>query len=222
MKKILFLLLGLSVAAGAFASPAEDRLGEYLQTQRQFIYRQELFNTVRGGHVKALRRILAETDLQVIAAAQDASGNNVLHAAPTKEVFALLWEEMGRQDESLRHSLLAQRNKAGETPLMSHIMYGHEEIFLTYFPQTDLYRRLLKTRDDLRRGGMIAERVAGPMRDELIKECSAGGQTMWQRAYALYQGTSADSYGRMFHHSMRQVLLMIEDTAPFLKPAKAR
>lgn len=217
MKKI-FILLGFiffafacaearpyidAAAANRIKRAAEEKAGRYLSEP-------SLIAAARNGNLRNVEALLASSPETIKVT--DAYGNNVFHAARNEEVFGLLWTRVG---ESVREELLGQRNRAGETPWMAHIAYGHEKLFLKYFPQSALYRRLEQTSASLKGSGLDYS-VAQIKRDELIKECSLGTQTLWVRADLFYKGSMADAQYAAYAKPMAAVRKMIGSVAPFL------
>ena len=139
----------------------------------------------------------------------------MLHVASSKEMFSFIWEIL---DEETREALVMQKNKAGETPFMAHIMYGHEDIFLDYFPRTHLYQQLQRVSSLTSTSGHtgIDPYIAKIRKDEVLTPCTMGDQNMWQRAQALYQDTKTDAYAAPYRNKMKQVRDMIGQVAPFM------
>lgn len=211
MKKILAIIVLLFMAFGAFAQMTHEQSARINAAARVAGKGQELLALARQGKMAEFRQALVNAphgSLQAI----DAHGNNILHLTSSKELFAFVWNLL---DESNREALLSQRNKAGETPLMTHVMYGHEDIFLQYFPQTALYRKLKRTTAGLQDTG-LNRHVAEIKKAELIKQCSMGQKTMWQRAQDFYQDTYTTPSFAPYRGSMRAVRQMIAEVAPFL------
>ncbi len=216
MKKLLLLTGILLFSTASFAYPNEQetvnhvyRAAEHQATVQQMGLK--LLKAAQNGQMRKFRTLLAQADKASLLVTDD-YGRNILHVARNKQIFGFVWS-MLRPAE--RKVLLLQRNNTGETPLMAHIVYGHEDIFLTYFPQTELYQRLQKTTAGLSGTG-LARQTAEIEKAELIKECSIGGMTMWQRANALTVGAYGDSYAAASRDSMKRVRDMIGAVAPFL------
>lgn len=217
MKKI-FILLGFIFFAFACAearpytdAAAANRIKRAAEKKvSRHLSEPALISAARNGNLRNVEALLASSPETVKVT--DTYGNNVFHAAGNEEVFGLLWTRVG---ESVREELLRQRNRAGETPWMAHIAYGHEKLFLKYFPQSVLYRRLEQTSASLKGSGLDYS-VAQIKRDELIKECSLGTQTLWVRADLFYKGSMADAQYAAYAKPMAAVRKMIGSVAPFL------
>ena len=216
MKKTFLLVGVLFLSAAAFAYTYEQTAANhvYQEAEQQVNIQEmgrELLAAAQKGKMKQFRELLSQANKRALLVTDD-YGRNILHVARNKHIFDLAWAVL---DPVSRESLLAQRNKAGETPLMAHIVFGHEQIFLSYFPQTQLYQRLQKTTAGLNSVG-LARQSAEIERAELIRECSVGGVNMWQRAAALATGAHGDSSAASSRALMPQVRDMIGAVAPFL------
>lgn len=227
MKKIIVLFLFLFSAAGGYATQAVDFSDVLEKTNAQmFAAAENLQKAVKNNDVAAVKKILKETD-RYVWTLTDKYGNNLFHLCEDPQVFSVLHLYLA----SVREELLAQRNHIGETPWLKYIMYGKEDLFLTYFPKSSLYARLEQTTQDLKLQG-IAGQVARDKRNSLIEECSVAGQTMWQRAdimckglkqakgYAHYSRTPYNAPGMnnaaSVKNRMEEVRDMIAEVAPFL------
>ncbi|MBO7238319.1 MAG: hypothetical protein J6U96_03390 [Elusimicrobiaceae bacterium] len=211
MKKLLSILFVLMLTGVAFAQ--NNPSTRVVSAVEKEIVRQQsdILFLARNGEVKFLHEALSQAD-ETTLRARDKYGNNILHLARNKQVFGLIWNML---DEQTREDLLAQRNKSGETPFMAHIMYGHEDIFLSYFPRSHLYKQLQSTTESLNNSG--TDYHVGEIKQAgLTKLCSMGGQTMWQRAHSLYQGAMLDSHYAQYRAPMKQVEEMLAEVAPFL------
>lgn len=178
------------VAAGRIWRAAEK---QNLRRASRRVQEPQLIRAARKGDAAQVRGLLAlggstpgEADFLFVT---DAYGNNVFHAAANEEVFEAVWAYAGPQE---RERLLRQRNLSGETPLMTFISYGRAGLFKRYFPRTDLYKRLKETAAGLENAGLDGK-VSQIKRDELVKECSFAGQTMWQRADFFYRQATKDT-----------------------------
>lgn len=211
MKKLLgfILLAGLSwtiCQAAPNAAMLEHRLET--ETARQALGAQ-LLSAVKNSDLPQTKQLLAEIQQNPYACTtSDAYGNNVFHVAENEQIFALLWNQL---PAVCTKQLLSQTNHIGETPFISYISYGKENRFLRYFPQTDLYKQLRRVSADLSAGGLYAD-VSKIKRDALIKQCSAAGQTMWQRANRFYNMAS-DVPSKQ---KMQRIKDMVSFAAPFL------
>ncbi|MBR3631823.1 MAG: hypothetical protein IKN49_01995 [Elusimicrobiaceae bacterium] len=211
MKKFLAIFVLLFLVSASFAHMSEEQSARVNAAARMASKGQTFLALARQGKVAEFRKELVNAPYYSLQEV-DTHGNNILHLASSKEMFSFLWNLL---DEHTRETLLSQRNKAGETPMTAHVMYNHEDIFLQYFPQTDLYQQLKRTTMALQGAG-LNRHVAEIKKEELIKQCSMGNQTMWQLAHALYQDTYTQHYLAKHRESMRAVQNMIADAAPFL------
>lgn len=211
MKRFLVIFVLLFAVSASFAQMSPEQSARINAAARIASRGHLLLTLVKRGDVDQFKKELAYAPHRALLQI-DAHGNNILHLASSEDMFKEVWKLF---DEAEREDLLAQRNKAGETPMMVHIMYGHEAIFLQYFPQTSLYAKLRKTTFDLQSNGLNRD-VAEIKKEDLIERCSIGRQTMWQRARALYhEAYTQDSHAK-HRDSMRAVQNMIADAAPFL------
>lgn len=227
MKKIIVLFLFLFVAAGGYAKQSLELSNVLEKTNAQmFATAEKLQKAVKTSDVAAVKKLLAETD-RYVWTLTDKYGNNLFHLCEDPQVFEILHFHLAAESEKL----LAQRNHIGETPWVKYIMYGKEDLFLMYFPQSTLYARLAQATRDLKLQG-LAGQVAREKRNSLIQECSVAGQTMWQRAdimckglkqakgYARYTRTPYNAPGMnnaaSTKNRMEEVRDMIAQVAPFL------
>lgn len=222
MKKYIVLaVLMLGVCVGGFAqyNPAEAYGSFTAPNQQQSKEEPQIIRLSREGDLKGLRLLLAkeanarhfETDggyYYPILLQTDAHGNNVLHVAANAEVFSFL----SSVAYSKRDELMSQKNKAGETPWMSLISYDRAGIFMRMFMYSALRQKMKAVTKELKSTG-VNRMVAEIKRDALIRECSAGGQNMWQRADALWRMAPQGSAEKA---TMLQVRNMIGKAAPFL------
>lgn len=222
MKKyIVFVVIMLGLSTGAFAQ--YHRAGAYgafaAGTQQQAEQEPQIIRLAREGDLNGLRRLLArEANARhfkteggyyyPILLEVDAHGNNVLHVAANAEVFSFLYAEA----YSKRDALMSQKNKAGETPWMSLISYDRAGIFMRMFIASSLRKKMKDVTKELKSTG-VNLMVAEIKRDALVRECSAGGQNMWQRADALWRMAPQGSAEQA---AMLQVRNMIGKAAPFL------
>ncbi len=211
MKKLLAIFVLLFAVSGAFAQMSPEQSARINAAARLASRGHLLLTLVKRGDVDQFKKELAYAPHRALLQV-DAHGNNILHLASSKDMFEEVWKLFSKAE---LEDLLAQRNKTGETPMMVHIMYGHESIFLQYFPRTSLYEKLRKTTFDLQSNGLNRD-VAEIKKEDLIERCSIGRQTMWQRARALYQDTYTQDSRAQHRESMRAVQNMIGDVAPFL------
>ena len=232
MKKIVFIFLFAFLSVYSFAN-INDFSQIVEQKNEQAAYHhfvaKQLQQETRNGNVAKLKSWLKQSDKSVWVQ-RDPYGNNLFHLCRNEETFYVLWTFL----VSVRDEMLRQQNKAGEIPWVTYIMYGKEDIFLKYFPKSSLYIRLQEATQSMNDKG-INSAVAKIKRDELIKECSVGGQTMWQRANLMVQAQASGmskgfvSYGYsskisagdrnfpVLKRKMEMIREMIEQTAPFLK-----
>ena len=231
MKKILFVFLFSLLGGLAFANMTEfSQVVQHKSEQaayKHFVARQ-MQQEARQGNTKKLKEWFKQTDKSVWLQT-DQYGNNLFHLCRNEETFYVLWNFL----VSVRDEMLVQPNNAGEIPWVKLIMYGKEKIFLKYFPKSNLYIRLQEATKEMNDQGLTSA-VAKIKREELIKECSVGGKTMWQRADALCKGLASgmakgfasysysakDAYvgskGSFPKNDMELVREMIESVAPFL------
>lgn len=233
MKRLFIILLGIFLIN--VCVQAQDNRFSYSvdKTNRQAAYEHTLFTqlqrSVKNKDVPAIRKLLKNSDSRVWTK-KDSHGNNLFHLCPDEKTFSVLHMYLA----SVREEMLAEKNKAGETPWMSYIMYGKEGIFLTYFPQSTLYARLQQVTFDLQNSSGLHYKNALTQRDAIVKECSsAGGQTLWQRADLMCKGLRAGAKGfgsysyttanvaglnnvPSVKNKMAQVRDLIKNAAPFL------
>lgn len=213
MKKLLLLISVLVITTGVFAHPTREQILHRNVESAVVKYTVlDLLSAAKRGDMRSVRIRWAQLGKEEAIAQRDKYGNNILHLAKNTEVFHFVWQRL-TDDE--REALLTQRNKSGETPFMAQIIYGHEPVFLEFFPQSRLYKQLQNTTSSLAQEG-LAKQVGEMKREELIKECSLGGVTMWQRAHGLTQAAQADSRYSVYHSAMQQVEDMLAQVAPFL------
>lgn len=219
-KQIVLITLLLTLCSGAFAQSASYQRS-YSPAARQEIVASEpeIIRLSRLGDADGLRRLLSREGYKgnvyyenghcyAIMEERDAHGNNALHVASNPNAFYTLYSSLG----GLKEKLLSQKNNAGETPWMSLISYERAVIFIKYFPASQLRQDMKEVNRELKSSGL--NRMVGEIkRDALLKECSAGGQTMWQRADALWRMAKPGSREK---ENMRIVRSMIEKAAPFL------
>ena len=211
MKKFLFLLVICLVSVTAFAQLTQEQSDKVGRAAQQAAKGQQLLMLAKTGQVAAFRKELLHSPYYALRT-RDAHGNNILHLASSKEMFALIWNLL---DETTRESLLSQKNSSGETPLMAHIMYGHEDIFLSYFPRTNVYSGLKKMSSAIQHQHI--DNIVQIKKADLIKQCSCANQTMWQRANGLYHRALSNGYTAQEREKMKQVRDVIGEVAPFLK-----
>lgn len=232
MKKILTILLGVFLMS-VCAQAQEERFLFVDQSAAQAAHEHSLFvqlqQAVKNKDTDSLKKLLKNTNSRVWTQ-KDKHGNNLFHLCGDVQTFAVLHMYLA----SVREEMLSAKNKTGEIPWMSYIMYGKEDIFLTYFPQSTLYARLKQITSELEKSNGLNYRNALTKRDALIKESSsAGEQTLWKRADLMCKGLKAGAKG--YHryaypadnalgmnnaapvqNKMEQVRKLIEDVAPFL------
>lgn len=213
MKKLFLLICVVAIGADAFAYRTQEQV-LHKRVENAVVKKtvQDLLSAAKQADMRSLRIRWAQLGKEEALAQTDRYGNNILHIAKNTEVFNFVWQRLTEEE---REIVLSQRNNAGETPLIAQIIYGHEPIFLQYFPQTRLYKQLQETSNSLANEGLNRE-VAKIKGEELIKTCSVGGITMWQRAHGLAQGAQADGRYGVYREAMQQVEKMIADVAPFL------
>ena len=221
MKKYIFLfvmIFAFAPLAAAYPAPSAAAANG-LGAAPDVVQEPELFRLVRAGNLDDVKRFFNQKTTQRLFDSQgwpyypvllqrDSHGNNVLHMAPNKEMFYFL----SGIAYKLREPLQSQKNNAGETPWMAMISYEKARMFITYFPFSDLKHRMEETKKELKSSG-VNLMVAEIKRDALVKECSAGGQTMWQRADALWRMAPERSREKM---EMKAVRDMLAHSAPFL------
>lgn len=213
MKKIYIMILWFllapiaSVQATSVARIDVRVTSEILQAERQYA----VLSLVQQGDVAALRKALPSVQKESLSQ-QDDYGNNVFHLAKKKEMFSFLWNLFPQEQ---REKLLMQRNKAGEIPMMMHIMYGEEDIFLQYFPKTHLYKQFQSVTADLQKKG-LARQIAKTKQQELLRQTNVGPCTLWDRADALYKGTKVDTHYAPYREKMKKIMILLETVAPFL------
>ena len=222
-KTVLLFVLAVFLNTGLFAQAYNNGTKSFANNpqNQQNAEKQEslLIRYSRLGLVNELRRLLSHEFSErrfapsgpfyyFIMRDTDSHGNNALHVAKTDEVFSLL----NNSAHALQKELLSQKNNAGETPWMALISYDRGRIFVKHFPGSALAREMRKVKKDLNSTG-LNRMVAEIKRDALIKECSAGGQTMWQRADALWRMAPEGSRDKEVLYTIRH---MIGAAAPFL------
>ncbi len=221
MKKYIVLIVFMfGICSGAFAQYARTEGYRSLASAKQQTAQEpEVVRLSREGDVKGLRRLLGQESAShhfsyaggvyyPVLMQTDAHGNNALHVAANAEVFSLLYTAAG----SKRDELLAQKNKAGETPWMSLVSYDRAAVFVKMFVASSLRQKMKEVAKELQSSG-VNLMVAEIKRDALIRECSAGGQNIWQRADALWRMAPE---GSLQKGHMYQVRTMIGKAAPFL------
>lgn len=212
---LIFLSFFFVLTAGAQATSLED-IGARVESRVLKMEKQyAAIDLVGQGNVAQLRKALTHLTKEDLRA-QDIYGNNVLHLAKKKEMFAFLWDLFSVEE---REQLLKQRNKAGEIPMMTHIMYGQEDIFLEYFPKTRLYEQFKSVTADLQKEGLARE-IAQTKQAELLRQSSVGSHTLWSRAHAFYQGTKADTHYASSRTKLQKIMTLLEKVAPFLVTQK--
>lgn len=235
MKKILVTVLGIFL--GTLCLQAEDSSFSLFvekrthQAANEYDAYIQLKQAIKNKKADEVQRLLKDPKNIGLWNKKDNHGNNLFHLCSDVKTFEVLYKSLGSKSESL----LAAKNKAGETPWMTYIMYGKEDIFLTYFPKSSLYARLQQISFDLKHSTGLSYNNAITNRDAVIKETSCrGGQTLWQRAdlmcrslragakgYAQYERTPANAPGmnaaEPIKNKMEQIRDMIEEVAPYLK-----
>ena len=222
MKKSLILIVFLmSCCVGGWAQTASrsssSRLPAHYKTQQESD--PEIIRLSREGDIKGLRQLFAQENSSgrfsysqgfyyLVMKERDRHGNNALHVANSEKTFDFLLE----MAYHAKDELLSQQNKAGETPWMSLISYDRAAIFIRHFPSSALRQELKNISKELESNG-VNLMVAAIKRDALVKECSAGGQTMWQRADALWRMAPQGSVDKA---NMYFIRTMIGKAAPFL------
>ena len=218
MKKVYFIILSIFfvLSAGVLHAIALEEINAQVTLRAQEAEKQYVIvDLVKQGNVARLRKALINLTKEDLLG-QDVYGNNVLHLAKKKEMFVFLWNLFSQEE---REQLLAQRNKSGEIPMMAHIIYGQEDIFLEYFPKTHLYEQFKSVTADLQKEGLARE-VAQTKQDELLRQSSIGSHTLWSRAHAFYQGAMADTHYAPYRHKMKKIMEQLEKVAPFLVTQK--
>ncbi len=234
MKKIVFIMLGVFLLS--LNAQAEDThfLLSVNKSNQQAAYAHSVFvqlqEAVKKSDTETLKKLLKSSDSRIWRK-KDEHGNNLFHLCSDVKTFDVLHMYLA----SVREDLLAGKNKAGETPWMNYIMYGKEDIFLTFFPQSTLCSRLKGISFDLANATGLHYKNALTQRDAIVKECStAGGQTLWQRADLMCKGLTYGAKGQGSYtysaknapglnnsaavkNKMTQVRDLIEEVAPFLK-----
>ena len=219
MKKHLILIISIGLfASNVFAqvNTAQKPLVRATQTQAPSFEDPIIIRLSREGNLKELRILLAQafhlnrnTDqISALLQQRDKHGNNALHVAASAEVFDFLAKAAG----NMKEERLSQKNQAGETPWMAWLTYDKAALFMKRFPSSSLRQKLESVREELKTTGanlMVAE----IKKNALLQECSAGGQTMWQRADALWRMAPAGSKEKQIFFVLRN---MIGQAAPFL------
>lgn len=211
MKKILLLILLIGLTGSAWANMTREQSRRVDRAMASATKGQEIFVLAKEGRLAELRKEILHVDRDALLV-QDGYQNNILHIAKNAETFGFLWNVLG---DEMRETLLAQKNKSGETPLMSHIMYGHENIFRQYFPRTRLYRKLRDAANGLQNKGLNGG-IASIKRAGLLEQCTVGNQNMWQRADGLYRASYGSEYASSYREQMKAVRDMIGEAAPFM------
>lgn len=212
MKKIVGFVLLLGLACAGMPAAAARNIPIRNDSKEQ------LFQLSRQGDVKGLKRLFSR-EMQdrhypqsgpfyyFIMQSTDEKGNNAFHVAADENTFQLLLSVA----HGLRNELLSSKNRAGETPWMSYISYERADIFLKYFSTSDLYRRMRKIKSA---SNDKADRIMAEVEEAvLLEECSAGGQTMWRRADALWRQAPQGSVNKQ---KMGQIRRVLAKAAPFL------
>lgn len=233
MKQIFILLFVVFfLTPGAFAEDVRFR-SPVEKTNKQAAYEHAVFDqlqqAVKKKDVALLKNLLKSSNARIWTK-KDTHGNNLFHLCGDVKTFSVLYMYLA----TVREEMLKEKNKVGEIPWMSYIMYGKEDIFLTYFPKSTLYADLQKVSFDLAHSGGLHYANALTQRDEITAQTScAGGQTLWQRANLMCKGLKAGAKG--YHqynyptghalgmnnaapikNKMEQVRDLIAQTAPFL------
>ncbi|MBQ7908623.1 MAG: hypothetical protein IJ311_03910 [Elusimicrobiaceae bacterium] len=233
MKRIfVFTLVLFLISLGA---QAKDNLFLFSvdRSNQQAVYEHSVFEqlqeAVKQKDSERLKTLLKKSDSRIWTK-KDRHGNNLFHLCSDVKTFSMLHMYLA----SVREEMLSEKNKAGETPWMSYIVYGKEDIFLTYFPKSTLYTRLQQISFELENAVGLNYQNALTQKDAILKECSsAGGQTLWQRADLMCKGLSCGAKGHASYtysantapgmnkpsstkNKMEQVRDLIEEVAPFL------
>ncbi len=212
-------ILMMSTGAWAQKNKAYARQSVPSHQAQQITDEPEIIRLARQGDLGGLRRLFNREGAArhfaydhglyySVLKQQDKHGNNVFHLASTWQTF----EFLNVMAHNQRDELLAQKNNAGETPWMSLLTYNRASIFVKEFPNSALRQKMRAVTKELNSSG-VNLMVAEIKRNALVQECSAGGQTMWQRADALWRSAPEGSREKAAMYSVRN---MIGRAAPFL------
>lgn len=168
-----------------------------------------VFEAAKKGNVSAVRELERVADNGTYLFKKGKNGNNVLHAARNLATFEALLASIRyfypSDYKERTYALLEDRNAADETPLFTHLSYGHGDIFAKYFRFTNLYERILDAKADLDRGGLAAEMAQYKMNRVLREAQNAAGVSLLQMAKA-----------NASQPQMEEVISFLQQEAPYL------
>lgn len=229
MKKILSILFVLCVAAGVQAKPSanlhqalrartasQQALLENVRFTPSVDFNQKdqfgntpIFAAARKGDVRGILWLqkAAPNGEYLLQTGKD--GNNILHVARDMQTFEALLVSIRhfypRQFKAQLQYLLEQKNDLQETPLRSQLNYGRGDIFIKYFPQTQLFARMSKVQAKLSQGGLVAQVAQDEKQAVLEDSKDLSGLTLPQAVRRLAK--RAD---------MRETALLFQERFPSL------
>lgn len=130
------------------------------------------------------------------------NGNNVLHVARDRKTFETLLASIRhfypQHFQARVQQLLEQKNDLQETPLRAQLNYGRGDIFIKYFPQTQLFARMSKVQAKLDQGGLVAQVAQDEKQSVLEDSKDLSGLTLPQAIRRLARRPQVQQAAKLF------------------------